>query len=47
MWYEVGTHIEFVKGSLENVSDGFFYVSLLSSVQVLLNNEYIFKEVSI
>jgi hypothetical protein len=29
-----------------NVSDGFYYVSLLSSIEILLGNEHIFNAVS-
>jgi len=38
-----GTHLV----TPENISDGFYYVPLLSSLQALLSNENIFNQVNI
>jgi hypothetical protein len=47
IWHEVGSHVDVDKaGSPVNKSDGFYYVSLLSTIEMLLNNEHIFTEVT-
>ena len=48
MWEELGTRIGVDKyGSPINVCDGFYYVSMLSSIEMLLCNEHIFNQVCI
>ena len=48
MWKELGTRIGVDKhGSPINVCDGFYYVSMLSSIEMLLCNEHIFNQVRI
>lgn len=47
MWHEVGTHIATTKQSATptNISDGFYYIPLLSTLELLLNNTCIFHQV--
>jgi len=49
VWYEVGTQIGTARDSTtpENISDGFYYVPFLSTLQALLSNENIFNQVNI
>ena len=44
-WHEVGTHVEARNESLATVSDGFYYVSLLSSIEALLSNHHVLTQV--
>jgi hypothetical protein len=45
VWHEIGTHVSSSKGKLENISNGFYYVPLLDSLQALLNHPQVYNQV--
>ena len=49
VWQEIGTHIGTLGRQVTptNISDGFFYVLLLQSLEALLNNSSILLQVAI
>ena len=45
-WIELGSYVQSKKGKLDNESEGFFYIPLLSTLESLLHNEHVYNHVS-
>ena len=45
VWHELGTHVGSKKGKLTTISDGFYYVPLLTSIVALMSDRQVYNQV--